>query len=239
MENLHLNVTGKEKLDFTLYLDNAYETYKLDPEQKDAVIRQFVSAAIETFAVSGEGVDKSRIVPVVKDRDWLEETKQALVPGGAKEVSWLVYEDLNAELVILYAEDSPKNIGYLTSDDLEKTDIKKKDLRALACKNLRNILPKIEMQGADGIYMLTAGGVYEASLLLLDSIWSGKQIEVKGDIVVAIPTRDILLVTGSDDKDGINKVKGIVKETLEDGGPYRLTSKLFVYRDGKFVEFKE
>jgi uncharacterized protein YtpQ (UPF0354 family) len=85
--------------------------------------------------------------------------------------------------------------------------------------------------------MITAGGDYEASLLVLDSIWSGGQMDVSGEAVVAVPTRDLLLVTGSQNPQGIEKVRQMVKEA-SDGGSYRLTQKLFVYRNGRFTEFK-
>jgi uncharacterized protein YtpQ (UPF0354 family) len=49
-------------------------------------------------------------------------------------------------------------------------------------------VPKIEMR---------AGGQYESSLLLAENIWSSGQIEVDGDVVVAVPAKDALLVTGS------------------------------------------
>jgi len=74
--------------------------------------------------------------------------------------------------------------------------------------------------------------------LLLDSIWSAPQIDLQGDIVVAIPTRDLLLVTGSQNPKGIEEVKQIVKEASSRFS-YRLTPKLFVYRSGRFDEFRE
>jgi len=111
------------------------------------------------------------------------------------------------------------------------------ELRSLACENLKRLLPKIEYHGTNGLYMVTAGGNYEASLLLLDSIWHGGQMEVQGDIVVAIPTRDLLLVTGSKDARGIEKVKQMVKKATSRGA-YRLIPQLFVYRNGKFEEYK-
>ena len=86
--------------------------------------------------------------------------------------------------------------------------------------------------------MLAAGGDYDASLLVLDSIWSNCQMEVQGDVVVAVPTRDLLLVTGSRDPQGILKVKEIVHKA-SNGSAYRLTQKLFVYRNGKFHEFRD
>ena len=155
---------------------------------------------------------------------------------GAKEVPEHVYEDFSPDLIILYAEDSPKNIRYLGPKDLELAKIQRPELRALACANLKRLLPKIERHGTNGLYMITAGGDYEASLLLLDSIWSGGEMDVKGEVVVAIPTRDLLLVTGSQNPQGIEKMKQMVKEASTSGS-YRLTQKLFVYRSGRFGEF--
>ena len=62
------------------------------------------------------------------------------------------------------------------------------------------------------------------------------QKEVRGDIVVAIPTRHVLVATGSDDREGIERMKQIVQRVSAQGS-YRLTRKLFVRRAGKFDEF--
>ena len=236
VRDLELKVTAADGRDSTSFLDNAYDTYKQDPKAKDDVIKRFVTAGLETIGTIRDGVDRTRIVPVIKDRPWLEETRQALMSRGAKEVPEQVYEDFSPDLIILYAEDSPKNIRYLGPKDLELAKIERSELRALACTNLTRLLPKIERHGTNGFYMITAGGDYEASLLLLDPIWSGGQMEVRGDVVVAIPTRDLLLVTGSQNPQGIEKVKQMVKEAST-GGSYRLTQKLFVYRNGRFGEF--
>lgn len=200
------------------------------------MIQRCVKAGLETFRTIRDGVDRTRIVPVIKDRPWLEETRQALVNRGAKEVPEHLYEDFSPDLIILYAEDSAKNIRYLRPKDLELAMIERSELRTLACANLKRLLPKIERHGTNGLYVITAGGDYEASLLLLDSIWSGSQMDVQGDVVVAIPTRDVLLVTGSQNQQGIEKMKQMVKEAST-GGSYRLTERLFIYRDGKFDEF--
>jgi len=139
-------------------------------------------------------------------------------------------------LVVLYAQDSPKNIRYLTSKDLPGLKVAKENLRALACENLRRILPKIELVGTNGLYMMTAGGNYEASLILLNAIWTNRQFVVQGDYVVAIPTRDLLLITGSNEAEGIVKVRRIAKKAVAEGS-YRLTDDLFVYRGDRFVKF--
>jgi uncharacterized protein YtpQ (UPF0354 family) len=229
------NVHGKEH---TVFLYNSYDTYKADPKLKDVVVQRFVASLIETIAneQAFEGLDPSRIIPVVKDRQWLEETRNALISRGAKKLPENVYDDLNDDLIVLYAEDSPKNIRYFSPADLDNAKIDRKHLRNLACENLKKIIPKIERHGGNGLFMVVAGGDYEASLLLFDGIWNDLKSEVRGEIVVAIPTRDLLVVTGSEDTGGIQRMKQIIKDASAKGS-YRLTKKMFAYRNGKFEEF--
>ena len=81
--------------------------------------------------------------------------------------------------------------------------------------------------------MVTAGGTYEASLLLLDEIWIPNAIAVQGDVVVGIPARDLLLVTGSQTPGGVDKLRQVVNATAQDAN-YKLTNTLFVRRNGRF-----
>lgn len=236
VNDLELKIKSADGRSSTAFLNNAYDMCKLDPKAKADVIRKFITADLETINNPRDGVDRQGIVPVIKDRPWLAETRQALRSRGVEKIPQHVYEDFSPELIVLYAEDSPKNIRYLEPADLEQAKIDRTELRKLACDNLKRLLPKIESHGTNGFYMLTAGGDYEASLLLLDSIWSGGQIKVDGDFVVGIPTRDLLLVTGSRNSQGIEKLKQMASEASSRGA-YRLTEKIFVYRDGKFSEF--
>jgi uncharacterized protein YtpQ (UPF0354 family) len=214
VRNLELRVVSQDGKESTAFLDNAYDSYKQDPGKKAETIATFVAANIASIQVLQHEIDRTRIVPVIKDREWLREIQQAMLSRGAKEVPEHVFDDLCTDLVIVYAEDSPQNIRYLVPDDLKSAKLERKDLRAL----------------------VTAGGDYEASLLLLDSFGCEKPVEVKGEVVVAIPSRDLLLVTGSLDQEGLAKVNELVQKTYH-GGAYRLTPKLFVRRDGAFVEF--
>jgi len=239
VKDLELKVTSADNSDFTVFLDNAYDSYKQDPKSKDAVIKKFAAAALETInQQTTEVLDQSRIVAVVKDRAWLDDARQTLAAKGSDKEFKILHDDLNSELIILYAEDTPKNMRYLGPKELEAAHLDRAELRSLAVENLKRTIPKIERYGTNGLFMLTAGGDYEASLLVIDSIWPGIQKDVKGEIVVAIPTRDLLIVTGSEDVEGINKMKELVQKASSQGS-YRLTTKLFVYRGGKFVEFQK
>lgn len=83
--------------------------------------------------------------------------------------------------------------------------------------------------------LIDAGGTYEASLLLADELWSGDQFKVDGDIVVAVPARDVLVVTGSHNRTAIARLRTLAAELAT--GPYALTAVLYAWRGGKFVKF--
>ncbi|HTR42682.1 MAG TPA: hypothetical protein VMH87_13805, partial [Pseudomonadales bacterium] len=102
-KDLELNLKTTDGKEITSYLYNAYDNYKTDPKLKNDTLNRFVSSVIETVAdsQSPQKLDPARIVPVIKDRPWLEETKQALINRGAEKVPENVYEDFNDDLIIL------------------------------------------------------------------------------------------------------------------------------------------
>jgi uncharacterized protein YtpQ (UPF0354 family) len=233
--DLRLTIRHADGRTMSVDLGNAYSFYSRDSRRLDSVVQTHVAAwSRPPAAQTGASVklDRSRIVPVVKPRQWLTELNARLKAQGVQQEQ--LVDDFADELVVAYAEDDPVRMRYLTSDD----DIgDRAALRKLAVANLQRLLPKIEMRNHDDVFaLISAGGDYEASLLLIDDIWSGGQIKVNGDIVVAIPARDVLLVTGSRNRTGLRKVRAMAAQFFADG-PYSLTETLFVYRNGGFKKF--
>ncbi|MCX6956203.1 MAG: DUF1444 family protein [Verrucomicrobia bacterium] len=239
VRDLELRVTDPSKKETTIFLHNAYDAYKLAPADGHAVIERYVDVALSPGNASAAPLDRTHIVPVIKDRAWFEETQSVLRARG-QDVTKLNYfkEEYNAELTIFYALDDPKTIRYLGEEDIAKLGISRTDLRALAIRNLHHVIAKIELHGTPELYMMTAGGDYEASLLLDEKIWTGGQVKVEGDIVVAVPARDMLLITGSKSAAGLAKLKALAEKNAKTA-PYRLTAQPFVFRDGKFVPFDQ
>ena len=235
-KDLELKLTTAGGSESSVFLNNAYDAYKQDPAKKEEVIRRYVGSAAETAATLNATVDRTRIVPVIKDRLWLQATRATMRSKGIEKPPEWIMEDFDQQFVILYAEDSEKSIRYLSPADLKATKLAPGELRTVACENLKRLLPKIEQYRSHGCYVLSAGGSYEASLLLLDSLWKD-QVKVKGEIVMAVPARDIFLVAGSEDANGLESLKKMAREYFGER-VYPLTSKLFVYRKGKLEEFK-
>jgi len=240
VKDLELKVKTKDDSSVDTFLHNAYDLYKQEPRDKAKVLKTYVDTAIGSVAALSktEPLDVTHILPIIKNRAWLEGMRQSVAQMDPKKPLETVVEDFSGDLIVIYAEDGPQSMRYISPKDLETAKIARADLRKLACENLEKLLPPIQRHGGNGSYMITAGGTYEASLLLLDSIWNDGKLDVQGDIVVAVPTRDLLLVTGSKDAAGLEKTRKVVENATR-RGPYQVTPKLLVYRKGKFEEFKE
>jgi len=236
LDEMRLKLTPLSGEAMEVFLANAYNHYCVQPENKLEIISKYVTSILQTLGHAEQPLRKDRIVPIIKDKDWLGEVRQGVGAAVAKKALEGVHEVYNEELIIAYAEDNPNSIHYLTPANLEVLRVERKDLRKLACSNLERVLPVPDIQFQNGIYRIRAGGDYEASLLLMDSFWDASKLEISGDLVVAIPARDFLIATGSKNRVAIRAMKAMA-ETVASQAPYRLTSKLFVRRAGRFVGF--
>jgi uncharacterized protein YtpQ (UPF0354 family) len=224
---------GKES---EVSLDNLYRDYTKLPADFSALVASFAAALAEGCSAGCGPLDRTRIVPIIKDRAWIEDNRQRLKKQAA-ELDF-VFEDFNDELVVVYVQDSKHRMRYLMAN--EDLGIERGELRQLAVDNLARLLPNIEIRTNDRLSLISAGGNYEASLLLLDSFWHdgtiNGEVKVNGDIVVAIPAKDILLVGGSKDRKSLSAMRDLAAKFAAEGS-HPISDKLFVYRDGRFVKF--
>ncbi|ADE11348.1 DUF1444 family protein [Sideroxydans lithotrophicus] len=223
---------GKET---TTFLNNAYSQYLLDPTAVDEILKKYITSFVEATGKSAP-LERTRIVPIIKDRNWIAEIKESVKQRGSKQAPENVYEDFNEELVILYAEDTPTNITYFAPKSLDEIGISRKQLRTLSVANLTRLIPKPQVDAGPLVSMITVGGNYEASLLLFDDLWTNLS-KANGEIVVAVPARDLLMFTGSRNQQGLTKLRELATKYAKES-PYHLTDKLFVYRNGHFARFE-
>jgi uncharacterized protein YtpQ (UPF0354 family) len=74
---------------------------------------------------------------------------------------------------------------------------------------------------------VTAGADYVASLLLFDDLWDKFADSVDGEQVATVPSRDILLYTGSRSEEGLAAIRRKSEETLN-AAPHAISSSLIV-----------
>jgi uncharacterized protein YtpQ (UPF0354 family) len=85
--------------------------------------------------------------------------------------------------------------------------------------------------------MITAGGDYEASLILFEPLWSKENIVVDGDFVIGIPNRDLLFVTGSNNVEEINRIKGVIENSYKTGD-HQVSPYLYIWKNNKFERYE-
>ena len=229
-QDLEIDVKIGE-LNLTHFLNNAYNSYKNEPESLSSIMSLYLRGALDMYREETP-IQKNKIVPVIKDAAYITDVAKTVDKSPE-----LVYDKYNDKLVIIYAEDNENGIAYFSTERFMESGINRDSLLPIGLKNLDSILPKIEILGDNGYYMLVAGGNYETSLILLDGIWTKENLKVKGDIVIAIPTRDLLLVTGSKDTEKLKKMRAIAKEAWQSGS-YQLTPDLFRWNGKKFEPFE-
>lgn len=223
------DASGDEK---ACYLDNAYRHHlSCDPEGLVDAVAPFVAGLVATY--EAPPVSREQVVPIVKDRAWVQGVLANHPAGSAGDPPLQVRDALNAALEVLYAQDTPQNIRYLTPDDLDAMGCVRSELRGLAVANLRRLLPRIERHAGERVSMLTADGTFESSLLLLDELWEGIGQGMRGDIAAAIPSRDLLLFADTADPDALDELQRVASDAVG-RSPYALTDQLFVRRAGAF-----
>ncbi len=230
--NTDLTITSKKgDLDYKHYIDNAFIAYKAEPDSISEIISRYVTSTTDLY-VDQKTVNIENIVPVIKPIEYLDKINSL----NGKSFP-MITEKYNDQLIIAYAEDSKNSIKYLTEDDFKTLTISRDTLKSIALRNFDKIIPNIQRQGDNGLFMITAGGDYEASLILLSSIWTKENFPVDGEFIIAIPNRDMLMVTGSKNKIGISKIKEIVADSYKTGN-YQVSDRLYKWIGNKFEMYE-
>lgn len=85
---------------------------------------------------------------------------------------------------------------------------------------------QVKMHGdPDEVIMVTAGGNFEAALILLPYVWESVHNTMGPEVIVALPARDLLFIAKASNPAAVFKMKNMVKECFEEGKITGLLSK--------------
>jgi uncharacterized protein YtpQ (UPF0354 family) len=184
--------------------------------------------------------DASMIVPVIQRRHQGPPSDDAIVlPPESELVSDFLVGDLN----ILYAFDLPGYFEYVSQHDCVTLGLDPAGLRELSVRNLtrRRSKPEI-LRPSDAAVMLRlpGDGDLEAGLLLVDHLWPQVARSMPGETIVAVPSRDVLVVSGSEVSGGVETLHGAVKRRWENPTNRKLllTRSLLVRRNDSWHVFE-
>ena len=139
-----------------------------------------------------------------------------------------IYKDWLGNLKIFYAIDQGDSVSLIMQEELPE-GYSVQDIHKISSQNLENNIEyhfnKLNFEGG---YGLLADGDYEASSIILDNIWNWISDELEDDIIVGIPTKDLVMMTPLSDTNGIINLASAISDVFEDGD-HLLSKSLFYY----------
>jgi len=238
-----LKVKTDQDLEATISLDNLKLACQSDPPACPQMTGNFSEKIVSSLkAAQGPAEIKPEMIrAVLKNQEYMDGLagvyKQS--PPEKRAENKIVSKKFMAGLHIVYVIDSPGSMRQLSVGDMQDLKLTPEKVHELALANMEKALgeiPRADAPELPGLFVVTAGDSYEAARFLLHKKWEKIAKEIEGDLIVAIPTRDLVFFTGSADENRVRILFEMAKRVV-DREPYALTDKLFKWTPGGWVEF--
>ena len=143
---------------------------------------------------------------------------------------------LAADLIVLYAYDLDTYFAMVSQGDLADLGVSVEELHARSVQNLRALNLEVQAHSGERCKMLTAGGNFEAALVLLPELWDSIETMVDGAVVISVPARDVVYFTGDAEKENLAELRTWTSKLLELAD--KPLSRAFLCRkNGAWVEY--
>ncbi|HEX5745217.1 MAG TPA: hypothetical protein VFZ09_03175 [Archangium sp.] len=187
-----------------VFLANFFDEYHaVPPEKRDEVLARLARVQNLPDLPATLAEARPNLLPVVRSRTFFEQLRLVMKgpPGKPLPIAW---KPLGGFLGVGLAFDGPDTLRYLGPEELTRWGVSFEQALGMAVENLRPRSTEPLEQLAPGTCKAPWEDSYAASRMLLDEVV--RRCEVKGTPVVLVPHRDLLLITGSEDEDGLNQV---------------------------------
>jgi uncharacterized protein YtpQ (UPF0354 family) len=86
--------------------------------------------------------------------------------------------------------------------------------------------------------MLTVNGNLEAGVILIDEIWDQMESQIGEQVVISVPSRDVVIATGKSNRDAINTFSEKAKTVLQ-SGDHPLSKNWFIRNNNQWELFEK
>ena len=195
-----LRIGGGSGGEAIAYLHNCYEDQKKAPEhEREAIVDRYIAGFMESTPDEPLAI-RAGLRPAVKSLGdiYLYSLRSQVDQGKPFD---LPYRKIAGDLVFVLALDTPNGIHLLERSKVEAWGMDFEEAAEVAIENLRAVTtPSFTQIGAD-VWLSQWGDAYDAARLVLPEVFAS--LSLKGRPVVLVPDRDRLLVTGSEDTQGL------------------------------------
>ena len=206
-DDANIAVTFTNKVRGRVYLGNAYRRYTNKPDTFNQIISSFANSLISMGIPKDARILNTKIIlPIIRHKDYVKnsnirfakQSKAMKQKGSSKPFNELLTQTLTNEVLILFALDTRHNYQYLTTNDLKRYKTTLKDISKHAYANINRLTPTIKKL-SEGMYSIKFDNNLDVSFLLQHKLWQSTRFIIKGNLLVYLPTRNMLIVTGTKD----------------------------------------
>ncbi|OCQ22753.1 hypothetical protein A7985_01995 [Pseudoalteromonas luteoviolacea] len=213
---LSVEITYSEGVTLSTNLSNAYLRYSKEQDNlKDIFADQINSSKSIDLLTDESKLQISQLRPVIKPASYIDNIMAQINQSSDKEIPFpFYYEQINDELVLLLALDTPTSIQYVSKDKLEEFKLPVAQLKEIAKSNLDSYLAQLgaklekikQKDGNSNIHMFVADEVYDASAIFSDYFKKQINATFKGPVGIVFPNRSNVLVVPLDDEASLYKI---------------------------------
>ncbi|MCO7191231.1 MULTISPECIES: DUF1444 family protein [unclassified Pseudoalteromonas] len=222
-----------------IYMGNAYDTYRSGHKTLEQVYTSY-SAALNNQLTALKNTEVQTIMPVIKPIDYLEGVKRQLKEAGYEgEALPFFYQQLNEDLIRLFAFDSEDSMRFVSPDDVKRHDIEA-TISDIAGQNMRRYfesfdtgVQKLDTEGEGDVYVFVADDNYEASVLtVFDHLQS--TLNLKGEPIIFVPARNIVIIADITELAAVQKAHMIALGVYSEYS-YTISPHGYVYQGGEWI----
>ena len=197
-------------------------------EQKDKIIDEIVYYVEEAIAQMGdhslEKMEDIKIMPVVRATSFDKKTKE----GHS-----FIYSEHTAETNIYYALDLGKSYRLIDESMLKTLNMTEQQIKEVSLFNVRKLKNKYSTDEVKGniFYFINSNDGYDASRILNTSFLNEVQEQCEGEMLVAVPHQDVLIIADIRNKTGYDVMAHLTMEFFTKG-LVPITSLSFGYDKG-------
>lgn len=199
---------------YSLFLGNALADYgKVSRKERQGILERYASHVLaddesETF----EDV-RPNLLPRIRERVFYEANRLRFWKPG-EEPPKMQHRVFSEHLALSVVIDYPTRIKEAWQDPTEAWGVTFEEEVQIATDNLWERSKERFQELIPGLWQSPWRDNHDASRLCLHNLV--RTLRVKGDIVAMVPNRDTLLVTGSEDVDGLTLMAAVGEKEFED-----------------------
>ncbi len=163
----------------------------------------------------------------------IESDEQALAPAGtflslaAGDDDTIPVQLFSYEVAAFYVYDDGNTFTYVTDAMREEVGLTREQLHDIGLANLAQRFGGMELHQGGGMLVLTGDGNFEASMILLDTVWDQLAHHFPNGPIAALPARDVIGLCDAQDNTAVNRLRVTAQKLWDEDADHLLAKDLY------------